>query len=66
MAKISAALLCLICAGSPALAADDDASELKIDIEVVAKRLDDARLAIQPGLGASAFSFSPNALAVMP
>ena len=40
--------------------------ELSIDIEVVAKRLDEARQQIQPSLGASAYAFSPSALQAIP
>ncbi len=37
-----------------------------IDIDVVAKRLDEARQQIQPSLGASAYNFSPRALDAIP
>lgn len=39
---------------------------MSIDIDVVAKKLDEARQQIQPSLGASAYRFSPNALEIVP
>jgi len=41
-------------------------SQLSIDIDVVAKRLDEARQRIQPSLGASSYNFSPAALQTVP
>ena len=45
----------------------DDCAQRKvlgpdIDIDIVAKKLDEARQQIQPSLGASAYNFSPQAL----
>jgi len=40
--------------------------ELSIDIDVIARRLDEARQQIQPSLGASAYGFSPQALETIP
>jgi outer membrane receptor protein involved in Fe transport len=40
--------------------------DLTIDIDVVSKRLDEARQQIQPDLGASAYRFSPQALETIP
>ncbi len=47
-------------------AAQDTGPDIKIDIEVVAKRMDEARQQIQPGLGASVYSFTPEALQNIP
>ena len=46
--------------------AQDAAADNTIDIEVVAKRLDAARQAIQPSLGASSYTFTPEALQNVP
>jgi outer membrane receptor protein involved in Fe transport len=43
-----------------------DPNALKIDIDVVTKRLDDARQQIQPNLGATSYNFSPEALQNIP
>ncbi len=43
-----------------------DSGDLHMDIDVVAQRLDRARQQIQPGLGATTYSFSPEALADIP
>jgi outer membrane receptor protein involved in Fe transport len=40
--------------------------EVSIDIEVLAKRLDEARQQIQPNLGATSYNFSPSALQTIP
>src|SRR4029077_3330055 len=40
--------------------------DVNIDIEVVAKRLDEARQQIQPSLGATSYNFSPTALQNIP
>jgi outer membrane receptor protein involved in Fe transport len=51
----------------PALAQDQPApAPPTIDIDVVAKKLDEARQQIQPSLGASAYNFSPQALETIP
>ena len=42
------------------------ASELRIDIDIIAQRLDIARQQIQPSLGATSYTFTPDALANMP
>jgi outer membrane receptor protein involved in Fe transport len=39
---------------------------ITIDIDVVAKKLDEARQQIQPGLGASSYHFSPQSLDTIP
>jgi len=41
-------------------------NELKMDIDIIAQRLDLARQQIQAALGASAYSFSPRALETIP
>jgi outer membrane receptor protein involved in Fe transport len=41
-------------------------SDLKMDIEVIARRLDEARQQIQPNLGATSYTFSPEALQNIP
>jgi len=46
--------------------ADPDTSELKMDIDVIAQRLDLARQQIQPSLGATTYNFSPEALQNIP
>jgi len=46
--------------------AQDAASDATIDIDVVAKRLDAARQAIQPSLGATSYTFTPEALQNVP
>jgi outer membrane receptor protein involved in Fe transport len=43
-----------------------DTSELKMDIDIVAQRLDLARQQIQPSLGATSYIFSPEALRNIP
>ena len=43
-----------------------DGSELKMDIDIVAQRLDLARQQILPGLGATEYRFSPEALGAIP
>jgi outer membrane receptor protein involved in Fe transport len=45
---------------------DPGGPELKLDIDVIAERLDLARQRIQPGLGATEYRFSPEALAATP
>ena len=49
-------------------AAQDQSAEaaVTIDIDVVAKKLDEARQQIQPSLGASAYNFSPESLDTIP
>jgi outer membrane receptor protein involved in Fe transport len=46
--------------------AGQDSSELKMDIDVIAQRLDLARQQIQPSLGATTYNFSPEALQNIP
>jgi outer membrane receptor protein involved in Fe transport len=62
------AAICLLTALTSARAEDPapDNSALKIDIDVVSKRLDDARQQIQPSLGATSYTFSPDALQNIP
>jgi outer membrane receptor protein involved in Fe transport len=43
-----------------------DASDVTIDIPVIAQRLDTARQQIQPSLGATVYNFSPQALETIP
>jgi outer membrane cobalamin receptor len=51
----------------PAAAQDQSASApITIDIDIVAKKLDEARQQIQPSLGASAYNFSPQTLDAIP
>jgi len=47
-------------------AATPDTGDLHMDIEVIARRLDLARQQIQPSLGATTYSFSPEALQDVP
>src|SRR5260370_38571391 len=42
------------------------AAPITIDIDVVAKKLDEARQQIQPSLGASSYNFSPQSLQTIP
>ncbi|MDR3538778.1 MAG: TonB-dependent receptor [Acetobacteraceae bacterium] len=66
----SAVLFAFAC--TPALAADPPATTpsptdgLSLDIDIVARRLDEARQQIQPSLGATTYSFSPQALEAIP
>jgi outer membrane receptor protein involved in Fe transport len=56
-------------AADPAVTTDGTtpaAPELKMDIDIIAQRLDIARQQIQPGLGATSYSFSPEALSNIP
>jgi outer membrane receptor protein involved in Fe transport len=46
--------------------AQQDGPNVDIDIEVIAKRLDEARQQIQPNLGATSYNFSPDALSTIP
>jgi outer membrane receptor protein involved in Fe transport len=60
-------LFALAALTQPALAQDQPApAPPTIDIDVVAKKLDEARQQIQPSLGASAYNFSPQALETIP
>jgi len=43
-----------------------DGPELRMDIDIIAQRLDLARQQIQPSLGATAYRFSPEALEAIP
>ena len=51
---------------APPAAASPDTGELHMDIDVIANRLDLARQQIQPSLGATSYSFSPEALRAIP
>ncbi len=56
-------------AAAPSSKADDTGSgggDLTIDIDVISKRLDEAREQIQPSLGATRYNFSPEALQNIP
>ena len=73
MSRRSALVLAFVVEASaiaPAHAVDassDAASgDLSIDVDVVSRRLDIARQQIQPGLGASVYQFSPQALQDIP
>ena len=46
--------------------APDDGATMLPTIDIVEKRLDDARLQIQPSLGASSYNFAPEALRNQP
>ena len=61
-------LVTLLCAAQTAWAAGPEpaAADLKIDVDVVAERLDRARQQIQPSLGASSYTFSPGAVDAIP
>jgi outer membrane receptor protein involved in Fe transport len=59
-------LMALMALASPPAVAQEKSSDLTIDIEVEAKRLDAARLTIQPYLGASSYGFAPDSLAAIP
>lgn len=50
----------------PVTAAEPNADETTIDIDVTSKRLDEARQQIQPDLGASTYKFSADALQDIP
>ena len=60
--------LCGLAVAPSARAADagSGSSDLTIDIDVVSKRLDEARQQIQPSLGATSYNFSPEALQNIP
>ncbi len=51
---------------APAAVASPDITGMSMDIDVVSKRLDAARQQIQPSLGATTYSFSPDALSNIP
>ncbi|MEA2727640.1 MAG: hypothetical protein QOF70_2115 [Acetobacteraceae bacterium] len=60
-------LLALAPLAQPAAAQDQSApAPATIDIDVVAKKLDEARQQIQPSLGASAYRFTPQTLDAVP
>lgn len=59
------AIACALLAAPPALA-QGKPTDLELDIDIVAKRLDAARLAIQPSLGATSYGFTPGTLATIP
>jgi outer membrane receptor protein involved in Fe transport len=67
LSSLSAAI-CLFGSLNPARAADPtpDNGALTIDIDVISTRLDEARQQIQPGLGATSYNFSPEALQNVP
>jgi hypothetical protein len=74
-AKMSAVVLTLAAAPAfaespapaPQASADAGAASITLDtIEVIAQELNAARLQIQPSLGASTYTFSPEALATIP
>jgi outer membrane receptor protein involved in Fe transport len=67
LAGLSAGL-CLSVILNTARAADttSDSGALTIDIDVISKRLDEARQQIQPSLGATSYNFSPEALQNIP
>ena len=52
-------------ATQPAAASQAD-SDMSMDIDVISKRLDVARQQIQPSLGATTYTFTPDALAAIP
>ena len=54
-----------VLAAPPALAQQSN-PDLTIDIDVIAKRLDEARQQIQPSLGATSYNFSPATLQNIP
>lgn len=55
-----------VLAAPPALAQQSSNPDLTIDIDVIAKRLDEARQQIQPSLGATSYNFSPATLQNIP
>ncbi|MEJ0018062.1 MAG: TonB-dependent receptor [Acetobacteraceae bacterium] len=61
--------VCLVAALAPPAHAQDpaqDGAPVSLDLDVVARRLDQARHQIQPSLGASVYDFSPQALQIIP
>lgn len=56
----------LAAAAMPAFAADQPDAGVAMDLDVVARQLDVARQQIQPSLGASTYSFSPQSLETIP
>jgi outer membrane receptor protein involved in Fe transport len=62
------AALYVLAAIPPASAADPapEGGDLAIDVDVISRRLDAARQAIQPDLGATIYKFSPGALQTVP
>jgi outer membrane receptor protein involved in Fe transport len=56
----------LACAALPARAQDATVAEPSIDLDVEAQRLDAVRQQIQPSLGASVYTFSPQTLQAVP
>ena len=56
----------LTIATAPALAADPSDVGVSMDLDVVAKQLDIARQQIQPSLGATTYTFSPQSLEDIP
>jgi outer membrane receptor protein involved in Fe transport len=53
-------------AAAPQAAAIQDSGDLSMDIDVVSKRLNAARQQIQPSLGATTYTFTPDALTNLP
>src|SRR6201996_9458083 len=58
--------LALSVLAAPRVLAQQPGPDLSIDIDVIAKRLDEARQQIQPSLGATSYTFSPQALQAIP
>jgi outer membrane receptor protein involved in Fe transport len=54
------------CAADASAPASADSSDLHMDIDIIAARLDLARQQIQPSLGATTYTFSPEALRAIP
>jgi outer membrane receptor protein involved in Fe transport len=55
-----------VTAADPVPQPGPDAAELQMDIDIVARRLDIARQQIQPSLGATTYTFTPEALQAVP
>ena len=61
--RLAFVMACIVPHGAKA---QQNGPGIEIDIEVVAKRLDEARQQIQPNLGATSYNFSPGALSAIP
>src|SRR5271170_3861800 len=59
-------MLALSVLAAPRVLAQQPGPDLSIDIDVIAKRLDEARQQIQPNLGATSYTFSPASLQNIP